>query len=92
MEALGKDWVGRTGEKSNPDAPSDGYGTALVVFVLREARVPADDKAVQRGAQWLRRHQRESGRWFVRSLNEVKQHFISDTATAFAVLALKACE
>ena len=68
----------------------DGYGTALVV--LREARVSPGDEAVQRGVKWLRAHQRESGRWFVRSLNGVKQHYLSDTATAFAVLVLKACE
>jgi len=92
MESLGKDWVGRKGEKSNPDAPSDGYGTGLVVHVMREAGVPAGDAAIQRGAHWLRTHQRESGRWFTRSLNGVEQHYISHTATAFAVLALKACE
>ncbi|MEQ1859256.1 MAG: prenyltransferase/squalene oxidase repeat-containing protein [Chthoniobacteraceae bacterium] len=92
MEALGKGWVGREGEKANPDAPSDGYGTGLVVFVLREAGVAASNPAIQRGANWLRANQRESGRWFVRSLNGVEQHYISDTATAFAVLALKACE
>jgi len=42
--------------------------------------------------KWLSTNQRESGRWFTRSLNGVKQHFISDTATVFAVLALKSCE
>lgn len=91
MEALGKGWVGRDGMKSNPDAPSDGYGTGLSVFVLHEAQVPANDASVQRGVKWLRANQRESGRWFVRSLNGVEQHYISDAATAFAVLALKAC-
>lgn len=92
MESLGQDWVGKKGDRSKPDAPSDGYGTGLVVFVLREAGVPAQDEAIQRGVKWLKANQRESGRWFVRSLNRVEQHYISDTATAFAVLALKACE
>lgn len=32
----------------------------------------------------------ESGRWFVRLLNGVEQHYISDTASAFDVLAPKA--
>ena len=76
----------------NPDAPGDGYGTGLVVFVLREAGVPASDAALQRGKRWLASNQRESGRWFTRSPNGVEQNYLSDTATAFAVMALKACE
>jgi squalene-hopene/tetraprenyl-beta-curcumene cyclase len=92
MESLGKEWEGHRGETANPDAPSDGYGTGLVIFVLRENGVPASHEALKRGVEWLSTHQRESGRWFTRSLNGVKQHFISDTATSFAVMALKACE
>lgn len=92
MEALGKGWVGRKGEAAKPDAPSDGYGTGLVVYVLRQAGVPVNDAAVQRGKTWLMTNQRASGRWFTRSLNGIKQHFISDTASAFAVLALHACQ
>lgn len=92
MEALGKGWVGREGEAANPDAPSDGYGTGLVVFVLRQAGVATNHNAIQRGKGWLASNQRASGRWFTRSLNGVEQHFISDTATAFAVLALTACK
>lgn len=92
MESLGKDWVGRKGDEADPDAPSDGYGTGLVVYVLRQAGVPANDASLQRGKSWLADNQRASGRWFTRSLNGIKQHYISDTATAFAVLALKACE
>jgi squalene-hopene/tetraprenyl-beta-curcumene cyclase len=92
MESLGKDWEGHRGEVANPDAPSDGYGTGLVVYVLRQAGVPASHDALQRGVKWLSTNQRESGRWFTRSLNGVPQNYISDTATVFAVLALKACE
>jgi squalene-hopene/tetraprenyl-beta-curcumene cyclase len=92
LESLGKGWVGRDGEEANPDAPSDGYGSGLVVFVLRQAGVPADDPAIQRGKTWLMTHQRLSGRWFTRSMNGVPQHYISDAATPFAVLALDACK
>ena len=92
LESLGQDWVGHRGAKSNRDAPSDGYGTGLVVYVLRQSGVPASDAAMQQGVNWLRTHQRASGRWFTPSLNGVKEHYISDTATAFAVLALRACE
>ncbi len=91
MEALGPEWTGRKSQAANPDAPSDGYGTGLVIHVLREAGVPADDAAIQRGIRWLKTNQRESGRWFTRSLNGVPQHYISDTATVFAVLALTSC-
>jgi squalene-hopene/tetraprenyl-beta-curcumene cyclase len=92
MESLGKDWLGHEGEKAKPDAPSDGYGTGLIVFVLRQAGVPAGDDALRRGVKWLSSNQRVSGRWFSPSMNGVEQNFISDTATAFAVLALKACQ
>ncbi len=92
MESLVGDWQGREGDKADPDAPSDGYGTGLVVFVLREAGVPASHEALQSGVKWLAANQRESGRWFTRSLNGVEQHYISDTATVFAVLAIKACQ
>jgi len=92
LESLGQDWIGHGGAKSNRDAPSDGYGTGLVVYVLRQSGVPASDAGMQRGVNWLRTHQRASGRWFTPSLNGVKEHYISDAATAFAVLALRACD
>ena len=33
------------GRRTTPDAPSDGYGTGFVIYVLRQAGVPADDRA-----------------------------------------------
>ena len=59
---------------------------------LRQSGMAASDDAIQRGANWLRTHQRASGRWFTPSLNGVKEHFISHAGTAFAVTALRACE
>jgi squalene-hopene/tetraprenyl-beta-curcumene cyclase len=91
MESLGKGWVGRAGDAANMEAPSDGYGTGLVVYVLRQAGIPATHESIQRGKSWLAKNQRESGRWFTRSLNGVEQNYISDTGTVFAVLALEAC-
>jgi squalene-hopene/tetraprenyl-beta-curcumene cyclase len=90
LPSLG-DWKGKDGRANNRQAPSDGYGTGFVVYVLRQAGVPADHEAVRRGAGWLRANQRASGRWFTRSLNTDRNHFISHAGTAFAVLALKAC-
>ena len=76
----------------NKDAPSDGYATGFTLYVLRQAGVPAKDEAVQKAVKWLQTNQRESGRWFTRSLNTEKFHYITNAGTAFAVMALKACE
>jgi squalene-hopene/tetraprenyl-beta-curcumene cyclase len=76
---------------NDPAAPSDGYATGLVVYVLRQAGVPVADPAVDRGAAWLRTNQRASGRWFTRSLNTDRAHYITNAGSAFAVLALAAC-
>ncbi|MFO0802737.1 MAG: hypothetical protein U0791_06385 [Gemmataceae bacterium] len=75
---------------NDPNAPSDGYATGLAVFVLREAGVPASDPAIVRGATWIRENQRESGRWYTRSLNNDKAHYITNAGSAFCVLALEA--
>jgi len=90
LPALG-DWKGNDGRANNKSAPSDGYATGFVVFVLRQAGVPARDAAVRKGIAWLKGNQRESGRWFTQSLNTDRHHFISHAGTAFAVLALDAC-
>ncbi|MBY0514933.1 MAG: hypothetical protein K2P78_13590 [Gemmataceae bacterium] len=76
---------------NDPNAPSDGYGTGFVVYVLREAGVPADDAAITTGVAWLKGNQRASGRWYTRSLNNDKAHYITNAGTAFCVLALNAC-
>jgi squalene-hopene/tetraprenyl-beta-curcumene cyclase len=90
LASLG-DWKGHDGRKNDKNAPSDGYGTGLVVYVLRQAGVPAKDDAIARGVRWLRSNQRASGRWFTRSLNTDRAHYITNAGTAFAVLALTAC-
>lgn len=90
LASLG-DWKGHDGRKNDINAPSDGYGTGLVVYVLRQAGVPAKDEAIERGVRWLRTNQRASGRWFTRSLNNDHYHYITHAGTAFAVLALTAC-
>jgi squalene-hopene/tetraprenyl-beta-curcumene cyclase len=91
LPSLG-DWNGFDGRENNTRAPSDGYGTGLAVYVLRQAELPADHEAIQKGVRWLRGHQRASGRWFTQSLNTDKAHYISNAGTAFAVLALTACK
>jgi squalene-hopene/tetraprenyl-beta-curcumene cyclase len=85
-------WKRRDGTPNDPGAPSDGYATGLVIYVLRQASVPASDPALKRGVSWLLSHQRISGRWFTRSLTNDKEHYISRAGSAYAVLALKSCE
>ena len=89
LPSLGK-YKRRDGTPNDANAPSDGYATGLVVLALREAGVPASDPAIQKGVKWLKANQRESGRWFTRSLNNDKAHYITNAGTAFAVLALHA--
>jgi squalene-hopene/tetraprenyl-beta-curcumene cyclase len=91
LPSLGR-WKRHDGTPNDPAAPSDGYGTGFVVFVLRQAGVPAADPAVARGVVWLEANQRESGRWFTRSLSTDKAHYISNAGTAFAVMAIKAAK
>src|SRR5262245_56036276 len=91
LPSLG-DWKRRDGSANDKSAGSDGYATGLVVYVLLQSGVKKDDEAVKRGAAWLRAHQTESGRWFTRSLNNDKAHYITNAGTALAVLALSACE
>jgi squalene-hopene/tetraprenyl-beta-curcumene cyclase len=85
------DW--KRGDGSPQDtAHSDGYGTGFVVYILRQAGVPATDPRVEKGIAWLKSNQRESGRWFTRSLHADSKHYITHAGTAFAVMALAECE
>lgn len=79
------------GEPEFQNPPSDGHQTGLAIVLLREAGVPADDAHLQRGVQWLLTNQRASGRWWTRSLNTEKLHFITYSGTAYPLLALSLC-
>jgi len=70
---------------------SDAYQTGLCVVVLRDAGIAADDPRIQKAAQWLLRNQRQSGRWWTRSLNTDSYHFISYSGSCYALLALSKC-
>jgi len=72
--------------------PSDGHQTGMAIVALREAGVPAADSRIQRGLTWLVKNQRASGRWWTRSLNTDRQHFITYSGTAFPLLALSLCD
>jgi squalene-hopene/tetraprenyl-beta-curcumene cyclase len=91
LSSLG-DWKRRNGKPNDKGAASDGYGTGLIVYVLRQAGVAATAAPMRRGVEWLSTHQRASGRWFTPSLNHDRKHVISNAGTAFAVMALRACD
>jgi squalene-hopene/tetraprenyl-beta-curcumene cyclase len=74
---------------------SDGYATALATLALQEAGLARTDRHIVKGLDWLRRNQdRATGRWIATSLNKQRDpesdigKFMSDAATAYAVLAL----
>lgn len=90
LPSLGR-WSRHDGTANPEDAPSDGYGTGLVVYVLRQTGVPATDPSLKRAVDWLKTHQRTSGRWFTRSLSTDKYHYISNAGSGFALMALTAC-
>jgi squalene-hopene/tetraprenyl-beta-curcumene cyclase len=91
LPSLGK-WV--RNDRTAQETSSDGYATALVLHVLQTAGVPKGDGKIANGLAWLKRHQAATGAW--RSVSLVKKRdpashtgkFMSDAATAFAVLAL----
>jgi len=77
------------------DSVSDGYATGLVAYALQRGGVPTSEPHVARAFGWLVQHQdRESGMWMASSLNKQRDpktdigKFMSDAATAYAVLAL----
>lgn len=67
---------------------SDGHQIGLAIVVLVDAGVPADHPQIQRGIEWIKSHQRQSGRWWTRSLNTDEYHFITYSGTAYPLLAL----
>ncbi len=86
--------------KREDDTPeptaSDGLGTSLAVLTLQKSGVDEQDAALKRGLEWLKQHQENDGRWQAPSLNEQRDPktddaalFMSDAATAYAVLALE---
>ncbi|MBZ5724526.1 MAG: hypothetical protein LAP87_05970 [Acidobacteriia bacterium] len=74
---------------------SDGYATGVVAFVLQQAGVARRQPTLRRSLEWLEHNQdRTDGRWLAWSLNKQRDpvsdigRFMSDAATAFAVMAL----
>jgi squalene-hopene/tetraprenyl-beta-curcumene cyclase len=92
--------LSRNVHRGVPEPPSDGQGTGFVVYMLRQAGVPARQPEISRAVRWLRDNQRVSGRWFtpVRRPGQTTEadfgtrDFYNQTVgTAFALLALESC-
>jgi len=85
----------RRNDGTPQETAPDGYATGLAVYVLQLAGVRREQPSVARGLAWLRANQRPSGNWIGVSLNKRRDprthvgKFMSDSATAFAILALE---
>jgi squalene-hopene/tetraprenyl-beta-curcumene cyclase len=83
------------GDDTAQDSGSDGYATGLVLHVLQTAGgMSKADPRIAKGLDWLRANQKPTGEWRTSSLNKKRDptthvgRFMSDAATAYAVLAL----
>ncbi len=75
---------------------SDGYATGLVALALQRAGLSPAQPQLRAAMEWLAKNQDPvEGRWLAWSLNKQRDlstdigHFMSDAATAYAVMALK---
>ncbi len=85
--------------KRKDDTPletvSDGYATGLITLALLDAGLPPTQPQVKHGLEWLYANQRKTeGSWPAYSINKQRDQksdigrFMSDAATAYAVMAL----
>lgn len=93
VHSLIHEWLRSDG--STQARKSDGYATGLMTFVLRQSGIPSEDIRLRRGRAWLISNQnRTEGCWPSLSLSQRRNpssnigQFMSDAATAYAVLAL----
>lgn len=97
LSALEEGWARR--DTTPQPTTSDGYATGLVTFVALRAGLAPTQRQVARAIAWLRTHQDPAeGRWMASSLNKQRDpatdigKFMSDAATAYAVMALREAE
>jgi squalene-hopene/tetraprenyl-beta-curcumene cyclase len=92
------DLVGAWQRRDNTslDKASDGYATGLIALALEQIGEPLTKPKLDRAISWLRHSQDPSdGRWPASSLNKQRElssdagRFMSDAATAYAVMAIE---
>ncbi len=90
-------------DKTPLETRSDGYATGLIVLALQETGSEVDrpawiksERSIKTGCAWLATHQdKQTGSWPAWSLNKNRDPqsdaglFMTDAATAYAVLALE---
>jgi squalene-hopene/tetraprenyl-beta-curcumene cyclase len=92
LASIGRKWILSDG--SLAERRSDGYATAFIAFVLPRAGVSAENTQLKKAMGWLETHQTDAGYWPSYSVNKRRNpfsntgRFMSDAATAYAVLAL----
>ncbi len=91
LASLGS-WV--RGDGTAQETASDGYATGLVLHVLQTVGLSKENGNVAKGLDWLKHNQSWTGAWWAVSVNKKRNSFthagkfMSDAATAYAVLAL----
>jgi squalene-hopene/tetraprenyl-beta-curcumene cyclase len=93
LKSLANMWIREDGTPM--EGKSDGLATSLITLALQEAGVPRDNPQLKHGLSWLMSNQNaKEGFWPASSVNKRRHissdtgRFMSDAATAFAVLAL----
>lgn len=93
LQSLENMWLREDGTPM--DGQSDGLATGLITFALERAGVSRDNVKLKHGLSWLTSNQNTAeGFWPASSVNRRRHRssdtgrFMSDAATAFAVLAL----
>ena len=78
-------------ETDTEKAASDPYMTGFAIVLLRDSGVETSDPQIQRGIAWLKTNQRQSGRWWMKSMFKDTYHFSTYMGTAQALKALALC-
>jgi squalene-hopene/tetraprenyl-beta-curcumene cyclase len=93
LKSVANMWIREDGTPM--EGKSDGLATSLITLALQQAGVPADNPQLNHGLSWLMSNQNAAeGFWPASSVNKRRHissdtgRFMSDAATAFAVLAL----
>ena len=94
MSKLWSTWKRR--DNTPITSASDGYATGLVAYTLEQVKNADAQPALKKALTWLGKNQVPGdGRWAASSLNKEREldsdagRFMSDGATAYAVLALE---